>query len=291
MNDCPTVPDYYGHYESRTCVIRCPDGRYASNNSVTTSTSRLCVMSKDCVGLLVADPINNRCNPRCTLDPMYFAMPKTKLCGPNCFEGRFADNTTGLCVTICPAPYFGVNSTVYFTCVQYCPSDEYKLTPGRMCVANCPTGYFADNLTMSCVQVCPDDSYGRLSDNTCVQDCYPQYRDDLSKQCKSTCPPHYTASNNSYMCQWQCDYGEYENERVCVDSCGNWSKFADNLTRKCLSGCPDDPWTYADRSNWRCVFSCGGGLFAYEPNRTCLANCPPGYFKEYNNSLCLRVCL
>ena len=73
------------------------------------------------MGTMVADPTTNRCVARCSTDPMYFAMPDTKLCGPDCFDDLFADNTTGLCVTICPAPYYGVNSTTYYTCVQYCP--------------------------------------------------------------------------------------------------------------------------------------------------------------------------
>ena len=156
MTECPSDPDYYAHYNSRTCVLRCPDGWFASNNSVTTSVTRYCAQSNRCVSPKVADPIFNRCSPRCTIDPMFYAMPDTKLCGPDCFSGLFADNTTGLCVTICPSPYFGVNSTPHFTCVQYCPTDQFKLTPGRMCVAQCPEGLFSDNLTMSCVSECPD---------------------------------------------------------------------------------------------------------------------------------------
>lgn len=132
----------------------------------------------------MADPVDNRCLPRCTSDPMYFAMPRTKLCGPNCFDGLFADNTTGLCVIQCPAPYFGDNSSSsYFTCVQYCPNNQFKLTIGRICVSICPDGLFGDNLTMSCVPVCPDNYYGRQLDNICVLECSPIYRDDISKQC------------------------------------------------------------------------------------------------------------
>lgn len=122
VTECPSDPDYYADYASRTCVRRCPPNKFASNNSVTTSVTRMCVLSQDCMGSRVADPINSRCNPRCTIDPMYYAMPNTKLCGPDCFAGLFADNSTGLCVRVCPAPYFGVNSTTYFKCVQYCPS-------------------------------------------------------------------------------------------------------------------------------------------------------------------------
>lgn len=104
------------------------------------------------------------------------------------------------------------------------------------------------------------------------------YRDDTTKLCKTRCPTGYTASNNSYLCQSMCDYGEYEYDRVCFTTCSQFGLFADNLTRKCLPGCPNDPFTFADTTNSRCNFNCGGGLFAYAYNRTCLASCPPTYF-------------
>lgn len=100
-------------------------------------------------------------------------MPETKICGPDCFNGLFADNTTGLCVQICPQPYYGVNSSTYFYCTQYCPPNQFKYDNLTMCVANCPDGFFADNLTMSCVTECPDYYYGRTSDNICVLNCTP----------------------------------------------------------------------------------------------------------------------
>lgn len=51
----------------------------------------------------------------------------------------------------------------------------------RMCVADCPDGYFADNLTMSCVTVCPDEYYGYKGNNTCMIGCDPLFSDDVSK--------------------------------------------------------------------------------------------------------------
>ena len=121
VTNCPSDPDYYGDYISKTCVLRCPNDTFASYNAVGTSTPRACVLSISCVGSMVADPVTGRCLSRCTTDPMYFAMNSTKLCGPVCINGSFADNTTGRCVAICPSPYFGVNSTLNFACVQYCP--------------------------------------------------------------------------------------------------------------------------------------------------------------------------
>lgn len=191
---CPSDPDYYSDWSTKSCVISCPPGTFAENYT------RMCISSISCVTPMVADPINNRCVTRCTIDPMYFAMPDTKLCGPLCFNNLFADNTTGLCVPGCPAPYFGVNNIANFKCVQFCPPSQYKHTTSRLCKVSCPSGTFADPTTMSCVSVCPGIYYGRISDTTCVSDCSPLYRDDISKHCVSTCPTNYTANNNSMSC-------------------------------------------------------------------------------------------
>ena len=82
-------------------------------------------MAENCQNETVADPFSRRCLERCPSNPMYFVMPDTNLCGPECFDGLFADNTTNECVESCPSPYYGVNSITYFVCVQYCPPDEY----------------------------------------------------------------------------------------------------------------------------------------------------------------------
>ena len=68
---------------------------------------------------------------------------------------------------MCPDPYYGVNTTNNFICVQYCPSNEYKYVDGdlRMCLTSCPNGTFTDNLTMSCVETCPDYYYGNTDNN------------------------------------------------------------------------------------------------------------------------------
>ena len=51
--------------------------------------------------------------------------------------------------------------------------------------------------------------------------------------------------------------------KVCYLDCTIFGLFADNLTRKCITGCPNDPWTFADKTNYKCNFDCGGGLYAF----------------------------
>ena len=48
----------------------------------------------NCNNQTVADPFSGRCIDRCPSHPMYFVMPETNLCGPLCFDGLFADNST-----------------------------------------------------------------------------------------------------------------------------------------------------------------------------------------------------
>lgn len=117
-------------------------------------------------------------------------------------------------------------------------------------------------------------------------DCIPLYADDYSKTCVGVCPDGTTASNHSYRCQDYCDFGEYMLEKVCEIGCPD-PLFADNLTRSCRASCQNDPLTYADPVNRRCVLTCNATEYAFMPNLTCLKTCPDGYYRELTLLLCL----
>lgn len=70
----------------------------------------------------MADPLTYRCVDQCSKVPMYFVMRSTNLCGSVCFDQLFALNDTNECVESCPAPYFGVNTSANFYCIEYCPT-------------------------------------------------------------------------------------------------------------------------------------------------------------------------
>lgn len=73
-----------------------------------------------------------------------------------------------------------------------------------MIPSNCPTGYFADNLTLTCVNPCA----GSLP-----------FGDPISRQCVSDCPDNY--------------YGDWV-LHLCVQFCDNATRYyADNITGNC----------------------------------------------------------
>lgn len=135
------MPDYYSDALNQKCVKNCTPGTFADWDS------RHCVDALNCTGNKVADPLTYRCIDQCSKIPMYFAMPSTNVCGPVCIDGLFAHNDTNKCIESCPAPYFGVNSSSNYYCIEYCPSNEFKFINSssnfRICVSGCPEGYFA----------------------------------------------------------------------------------------------------------------------------------------------------
>jgi hypothetical protein len=251
---CPSYPDYYADETYLACVFKCYPGTFAD-----TST-RMCLPPINCSSPTIADPTSGRCAFQCSKVPMYFLTVVTNLCGTTCSNGQFAYNNTNMCLDACPAPYFGVNSTVNFYCTLYCPPLQYmwvNLTT-RMCITNCPVGLYRDNFTMSCVSVCPDYTYANVSNNLCVSSCFPLYASNFNKSCVAVCPNNTTASNSTYSCQSQCDYGNYTLNNVCYNSCIE-PYFADNLTRKCVLNCPVNLLTFADPLTKKCASLCQSG--------------------------------
>ena len=83
MTDCPSNPNYFAHWESRTCVTLCPwtDTTYYYADNYT----RTCVA--DCP----------------TDDNGTFRDPIIRVCMPVCSGLQYADNSTGDCVATCPS--------------------------------------------------------------------------------------------------------------------------------------------------------------------------------------------
>jgi hypothetical protein len=85
-----------------------------------------------------------------------YSNPNDKVCVINCASGWYSDNSTWTCVQNCPSTPSYYIETSLAQCVATCRSDlnEYALDIGRICVTNCPSGYFADNNTGRCLQNC-----------------------------------------------------------------------------------------------------------------------------------------
>ncbi len=121
---------------NQKCVKNCTGGAYADNDT------RSCLAALDCSDDTVADPLTHRCVNQCSKVPMYFVMPSTNVCEPSCVDGLFAFNDTNKCLDACPAPYFGVNSSANYYCIEYCLTGEYKFINEtslfRICLSGCP---------------------------------------------------------------------------------------------------------------------------------------------------------
>ena len=263
----------------------CPNGTFGEN------TTRICL--ERCPTGTYADSHLNLCVQKCSQ-----SIPE------------YADDSTQCCVTVCPAipSLYGENLTAGPKCVPFCQTaGYYTLNTSRLCVTNCPSPYFAepisrdctehcqinynyyaDNLTRTCSSGCPNVtvlgslSYTYADDSTkrCVFQCpfSPSlYGDNATNTCKSKCPLNSFGDNETRLCLGVCFFGVTFNGAVkytfaenvttfCVYQCppGSW---ADNITFQCVSYCSSG--TFADNSTWKCVFMCPANpiSFAYSDTR------------------------
>ena len=102
--------------------------------------------------------------------------PHCQTVSTDCIPGEFADNSTNLCVPLCPEDqnYFGDPSTR--RCVDRCPNLPVAVVNNTASINN-PAGIlYADYYTRLCVYRCPDDvgplgTFGDNETNTCVHRC------------------------------------------------------------------------------------------------------------------------
>lgn len=85
---------------------------------------------------------------------------------------------------------FGDNST--WTCVSKCPANPalYGDIISRVCVINCPDGYYGDDYSRTCVKICPANPryYAYEPTKRCLLDCiYPTFGEALLGKCVTTC--------------------------------------------------------------------------------------------------------
>ena len=96
------------------------------------------------------------------------------------------------------------------TCVRFCSRSPLALygviDVRRICVsaANCPAGFYGDNITLNCVNPCA----GTLP-----------FGDPISKQCVSDCPDGYYGDRDSNLCVRMCNFAN--------------NYYADNATGNC----------------------------------------------------------
>jgi hypothetical protein len=155
---------------------------------------------------------------------------------------------------------------------------------------DCPTDYFADNLTKNCVAKCPvkngSQTWGNQPTKTCITKCYSSRWADLSTGiplCVVLCPELPPA--------WS-----YDPTMECVNVCPG-DLWGEDYTRTCTPTCPLDPndiqiYTYAYNNTKRCLLHCPNGYFSDKNHRMCWSdpvNCSYGWGDPYNNS-CTTLC-
>lgn len=192
-------------------------------------TTRLC--SQTCTNTtsipLVKNDVNLTCVSSC--QPGFFMDPNLGACKNSCSQNLYADNSTRLCVSVCPiSPYlFGENGT--YTCVENClVSSQFKYIAGRMCVVNCPSGTFRDNNTRVCEYTCTNYTYADSNTSYCVSNCTPRYSYDPTHLCVSSCSSPYYKDPTTYKCVITCPTYPLPYFQM-IDSNGD---------RKCDTNCP-----------------------------------------------------
>lgn len=130
---------------------------------------------------MLAENTTQSCLYNCPHNSTYysFADPyKSNRCVAKCPDGYYGDTSSGrgLCASVCPGlNYFRDNTTQL--CVYVCPaansslgtSDTFGDNTKDMCVNTCPINYFAQvEVNRTCVQVCMATTWGNQITRRCI---------------------------------------------------------------------------------------------------------------------------
>lgn len=149
---CPAMPRLFGNNGTNLCVAECPVPHYGDQTGKRSCLEQCPIVSgvyyyaqntsRICVKVCVSGTWGLQSSRECVEDPF--------LCG-----SQWADNTTNMCVTTCPAT-----------------SGLYADPTSKFCVPLCPPTYYSDDKSRTCVQRCPDDNgprgtFGNNSTRVC----------------------------------------------------------------------------------------------------------------------------
>jgi hypothetical protein len=300
---CPSVPRLFGRNDTFRCVAECPDYQYGDQTG-----NRSCVPVCPLInGVTWFSQLTERiCVVVCedgTWGNYYNSSgPHCETVGTDCKPGQFGDNSTHLCVDLCPESmnYFGDPSTRL--CTTKCPflnsslfnsTANINLTAGRLfadyktriCVYTCPLdfglqGTFGDNSTNTCVERCPNNTYGdaKTANRFCVAMCTGgAFADPYTMLCVDVCPasPPLYGYDGNWTCVQRCPSGLWADDttRTCVSDCNPGYRLT--TTNECVGVCPAQLDLYGDSNGYNCVASCTNGQYADPTDRTCTTDCTP----------------
>jgi hypothetical protein len=199
---CPAANGTWGDNSTWSCVLTCPNGTYAQ-----LSPYRYCV-TNCALGTWGSDITRY-----CVSSPL--------LCPVVNGSNYYADNTTTMCVKVCPASagLWGENTTR--VCLTTCllPSglqSGYEWNTTRVCIDICPEEIAQDGSYSDqgmCYYVCMTAGYYRDPQNnrscqpTCSYSPAEQYADGTTMRCVPYCPTYpimYYAYNGTHECLQNC---------------------------------------------------------------------------------------
>lgn len=323
--DCDAVTAMCGtcQYDPANCTS-CLGGKFLQNPFFG-------VCGTTCTGTYsLYDVVNFKCVSSCIDNLIYYAgscpsCPSSTDGNCNlCANGTYKYIGDQSCYGICPSTYYANQARRFCekcditckecdggypeNCTSCQASSNYKyLLISRMCVAKCPSGFYANDNTTSCelclpqlncatcmvvaggsgVVQCITCQYGYFmqTDNTCRTTCLPLY---FKNNWRNTCDP----------CNANCGNCTSSAASSCLD-CRAGKVFLANVSGKyCLGTCPSE---YYYRSGDNCLdcytacktcqgttsvdcLTCIDGL--YLSNGMCRYVCPSGSYPRKSTGLC-----
>lgn len=218
---------------------------------------------------------------------------KSCVCISNYYMFFYVPCTTSQCslCTLCSNSCKTCYDSTSIQCLS-CYSSTF-LYNGQ-CLAQCPTGKYADLPTLTCLSCdiscqtcvnefltctsCPIDSY--LMNYNCLNSCpagyYGQNNLKVCLQCNNACSKCSFSANNCTSCNTPYFLDSFGS---CSLDCpnGKWKDFNVNQCMDCLSPC-------ATCTAASFCLSCSSPYFYFE--RQCLLNCPTGYYKNEVFMIC-----
>ncbi|XP_066499256.1 proprotein convertase subtilisin/kexin type 5b isoform X2 [Hoplias malabaricus] len=164
-------------------------------------------------------------------------------------------NNTRMCVSECPSGFFGDDKRRCKKCSPLCESCVGSRSD--QCIS-CRTGLYLREGVKMCVYACPDGSYLDFDTNICRK-CNENCKKCTSANICTECKPGLSLQANK--CQLTCDVGTYYNghKRLCEQchpACATCAGTGIEACTKCAEG------YYLEE--WRCVHTCGVGYYMAE---------------------------
>ena len=176
-------------------------------------------------------------------------------------------------------------------CKDNCPSIKFYKEGERICLDDCPSGYYKNGQV--CVSLCRNQDTNKYLDNhkQCVEYCPPEdkFYIEPDNECIPDCTQdnkYYTenevdASHKRYRCHGTCD------KYYLVDEDPNI------IARKCLNlvtgqNCQTKNYYSSENNEYECYTKCPDNTYIDEENKKCVSECPRYKYHEKESKICIN---